>query len=104
MLSNARGNYLFMLKAYFKCSAALSNSSRSRYKIPSYVCALKCLGSLCIAKRKWGIGASLSSEYCYKAFAIPKFALTELGSILKACLKYLTALYPSAKLASKFAK
>jgi len=50
------------------------------------------------------MGASLSSEYCYNALAIPKFALIDPGSIFKACLKYFTALYPSAKFASKFAK
>lgn len=65
---------------------------------------MKCYESLSIAFKKWGIGASLSSEYYYNAFAIPKFAFTEFGSILKACLKYFTALYPSAKFANKFAR
>ena len=100
----ASGNFLLMLRAFFKWKADLSNSSLSRYRIPNWVCALKFSGSFSITKRKCGIGASLSSEYYYKAFAIPKFALTELGSILKACLKYLTALCPSYKLANKFAK
>ena len=72
--------------------------------MPSYVWALKFSVSFSITSKKWGIGASLSSEYYYKALAIPKLAFTEFGSIFNACLKYFTALYPSARFANKFAR